>query len=92
MAQSRRLFATFAAMFLSLVVAMVSSMTVQAGSRGNYLETLNGGVAAILSSDAESAAKILDATEKELHLAQSQETEEQMRLFTVFTEKISRSI
>lgn len=76
MAQSRRLFVVLSAMILSVAVTVTSSMTVQAGSRGNYLDTLNGGVAAILSSDAESAAKILDATEKELNLVLAEEAEE----------------
>lgn len=77
MAQSRRLFVVMFAVVMMAAVTLTSSMTVQAGSRGNYLETLNGGVAAILSSDAESAAKILDATEKELNLALSLDAEEE---------------
>jgi len=66
-----------AAMGLVLSVSMIAqtSITAEAGSR-NYLNELNGGVAAILESNSTDTAEIINATAKELNITLSQEEEQ----------------
>ncbi len=52
MARSRRLLVALLGMVLSLSLTVQTGMTAQAGSKRNYLDSLNGGVAAILDPGA----------------------------------------
>ena len=76
MAGSRRLLARLAALVLAFTMAMNASMSVEAGSWANYLDSFNGGVAAILNVDSNTAVEYLSATEKELNLTPPVEEEE----------------
>lgn len=84
MAKSRRLFAVLCGLVLSLSVLTLTDITAQAGSTRNYLDELNGGVAAILDSGAGSTSEIISATARELNLTitsqQAQEKEQESRL------------
>ena len=66
MARSRRLLVTVMGLVTSLSLTSVMSMTVEAGSNSNYLDSLNGGVAAILSYENENAEKLITTTKEEL--------------------------
>lgn len=72
MAKSRRLLAAVAGMVLSITLAAESGMTAQAGSNKNYLDSLNGGVAAILDPSAVNTTEIINATAQELNLTASE--------------------
>lgn len=76
MARSRRLFVALAGVGLSLGLTGVMSMSVIAGSNTNYLDSFNGGVAAILSYRTESAEELISTTEKELSQNASWDAEE----------------
>lgn len=78
MAKSRRLFVSLAGLMLSSVLALETGMTAQAGSN-NYLDNLNGGVAAILDPAATNTGDILSATARELNLP-APEPQEQLTL------------
>lgn len=52
MARSRRLLVALTGLVLSVSLAAQTGMTAQAGSKRNYLDSLNGGVAAILDPSA----------------------------------------
>ena len=76
MAKSRRLLVTISGLVLSFSLALCSSITVQAGSNRNYLNSLNGGVAAILDADSSTAAELISATAMELNFAPTTEERE----------------
>lgn len=75
MARSKGMFVALTGLLISLSVAVQSSITVQAGSK-NYLDELNGGVAAILEPSAVDTAEVLNATARELNLTFTQEEEQ----------------
>ena len=75
MARSRRLLMTVLGLTVSLSLTSVMSMTVEAGSNSNYLDSLNGGVAAILSYDNENAEKLLITTKEEISEITSNEVD-----------------
>lgn len=75
MARSKGMFVALAGLVLSLSVAMQTSITAQAGST-NYLDELNGGVAAILEPGTEDTEEIINATAKELNLTLTPEEEQ----------------
>lgn len=79
MARSKGVFTAVVTVIAALSLAMQASMTVQAGSR-NYLDELNGGVAAILDPGTTNTAEIINATAKELNLTLNQEEEKQSQL------------
>jgi len=60
---------------LSLTMTVQSGITAEAGSK-NYLNELNGGVAAILESNSVDSTEFINATAKELNLELSQEEEQ----------------
>lgn len=68
MTKSRRLLVAFWGLVVFVAMTMRTGMTAQAGSTTNYLEDLNGGVAAILDPGTQDSAEIIDATAKELNL------------------------
>ena len=76
MARSRRLLVALTGLMMSLVMVVQTGMTAQAGSTKNYLEELNGGVAAILDPASDSSAEAINATAKELNLTLIIEEEE----------------
>ncbi|MBQ7774827.1 MAG: cell wall hydrolase [Lachnospiraceae bacterium] len=76
MARSRRLFAAVMGLILSIGLTNSTSMTVEAGSNVNYLDSLSGGVAAMLSYRNENAEKLINTTEKELSQNASEDAEE----------------
>ena len=76
MARSRRLLVTLTGLVLSMSLTGVMSMSVEAGSNTNYLDSFSGGVATILSYRTESAEELISTTEKELSEKSSMEVEE----------------
>lgn len=66
MLKSKRLLVAVLGLVLSLSLTGNMSMSVEAGSNNNYPELLNGGVAAMLNMQKESAEQLMDATEKEI--------------------------
>ncbi len=66
MLKSKRLLVAVLGLVLSLSLTGGMSMSVEAGSNNNYPELLNGGVAAMLNMQKESAQQLVDATEKEI--------------------------
>lgn len=75
MARSKGMFAALTGLIVSLSLAVQASITVQAGSK-NYLDEMNGGVAAILNPGTANTTEIINATAKELNLTLSQEKEQ----------------
>lgn len=75
MARSKGVFVALTGLLVSLSVAVQSGITVQAGSK-NYLDELNGGVAAILNPGTADTAEIINATAKELNLTLTPEEEQ----------------
>lgn len=76
MARSRRLLVTTLGLVVSLSLTNVMGMSVEAGSNSNYLDSLNGGVAAMLSYHNENAEKLITTTEQELSQHTSEDVEE----------------
>lgn len=75
MAENRRLRRTLAGFVLSSVMVMAMNVTAGAGSTGNYLDEMNGGVAAILesslaakSSSTKTNTDVLDVEEEQSKL------------------------
>lgn len=72
MARSKGIFAALFGLVISLSLMMRASITVQAGSK-DYLNEMNGGVAAILDPGELNMAEIVNATAKELNITLEQE-------------------
>lgn len=79
MAKSRRWLVSLTGLVLSVIMAAQTGMTAQAGSTKNYLNDLNGGVAAVLDPSSVNSAEMINATAKELNLTFTSE-EEQSKL------------
>lgn len=79
MAKSRRLLVALAGFGLSVFMVAQTGMTAQAGSTTNYLDKLNGGVAAILDPSSSDATEIINATAKELNLTMNAPVEEEQQ-------------
>lgn len=75
MARSRRLLVALLGLILVLNLTGGMSMTVEAGSNTNYLDSMNGGVAALLSYKNENAEKLIVSTERELSQTVSENTD-----------------
>ena len=88
MARSRRLLVITLGLVASLSLSSVMSMTVEAGSNGNYLDSLNGGVAAILSYENENAEQLITTTKEEL----SQITSEEMDVSTLVMANVKNAL
>lgn len=73
MARSRRLLVTLTGLILSICLVVETGVTAQAGS--NNLESLNGGVAAIIDPSAKSYMELIDATKKETQTNKTDEAE-----------------
>ncbi len=76
MARSRWLLVVVLGLVTSLSLTNAMGMTAYAGSNTNYLDSLNGGVAALLSYRTENAEKLITTTEKELSENTSEDVEE----------------
>lgn len=76
MAKSRRLSALLTGLALTIAMFSGLDMTVQAGSNKNYLDSMNGGVAAILDPGATNTTEIINATAKELNLTEEVKQEQ----------------
>ena len=76
MAKGKRLSAVLAAVLLTGVLAGNADMTVEAGSNSDYLNSLNGGMAALLDSDTGNAEELISNTQKNLDLKAAQEEAE----------------
>ena len=68
MAKSRRLLVSLTGLVLSMSLVVNTGLTVQAGSNKNYLDSLSGGVAAILDPSTAKSMEIINATARELEL------------------------
>lgn len=79
MARSKGVLVTLTGLILSVSMAVQMGITAQAGSK-NYLDDLNGGVAAILDPGTADTAEIINATAKELNLTLSQKEEHKSKL------------
>lgn len=66
MLKSKRLLVAVLGLALSLTLNGTMSMSVEAGSNDNYPQLLNGGVAAMLNMQEDTAKQLMDTTEKEL--------------------------
>lgn len=76
MIKSRRLLVVLTGLMMSFIMVAHTGMSVQAGSTKNYLEELNGGVAAILDPAFDNSADVINATAKELNLSLTIKKEE----------------
>ncbi len=76
MARSRRLLVSLSGMMFAFIMLVSTGMTAQAGSTKNYLDVLNGGVAAILDPSTDNTAEIINATAKELNLTLEKKEEQ----------------
>jgi len=80
MAKSRRFLALLTGLALSVILVTQAGITVQAGDNKNYMDTINGGVAAILDPSATNTGDVINATAKELNLTVSENNKEQSSL------------
>ena len=79
MARSKGVLVLLAGLMISMTLALQTGITAEAGSK-NYLDDLNGGVAAILDSGSAKATAAINATAKELNLDLTAEKEEESSL------------
>ena len=85
MAKSRRRLSVLTGLMVAFILVLTADMTVQAGS--NYLESLNGGVAAILEPGTKNSSRIINDTAKKLNLTLEDEAEEESDLVMVNVKK-----
>lgn len=79
MARSRGVLVSLAGFILSVSMAAQTGITAQAGSK-NYLDDVNGGVAAILDPGTADTTEIINATARELNLTLAQEEKQKSTL------------
>ncbi len=75
MARSKGVFVRLLGLVLSISIVAQTSITAEAGSK-NYLDEMNGGVAAILEPGTLDSAEIINATARELNLTLTSEEEQ----------------
>lgn len=73
MAKSSKLSLALVGLMISLGLATAVSMTVHADSNKGYLDTLNGGVSAILDPGATNTTKVINATARQISNAKEEE-------------------
>ncbi len=76
MAKGKRLSAVLAGVLLIGALAGNAGMTVEAGSNSDYLNSMSGGIAALLDSNPENAEELISTTQKSLDLKAAQEEEQ----------------
>lgn len=76
MAKGKRLSAILAGVLLIGALAGNADMTVEAGGNSDYLNSMSGGMAALLDSDTENAEELINTTQKNLDLKAAQEEEQ----------------
>lgn len=76
MAKGKRLSAVLAGLLLMGVLAGHADMTVEAGGNSDYLNSMSGGIAALLDSNPENAEELISTTQKSLDLKAAQEEEQ----------------
>mgnify|MGYP001048593070 FL=1 len=76
MAKGKRLSAFLAGVLLMGALAGNADMTVEAGSNSDYLNSLSGGMAALLDSNTGNAEELISTTQKSLDLKAAQEEEQ----------------
>ncbi len=76
MAKGKRLSAFLAVVLLMGALAGNAGMTVEAGGNSDYLNSLSGGMAALLDSNTGSAEELINTTQRSLDLKAAQEEEE----------------
>lgn len=73
MAKGKRLSAVLAGLLLMGVLAGNADMTVEAGGNSDYLNSLSGGMAALLDSNPGNAEELISTTQRDLDLKAAQE-------------------
>lgn len=73
MAKGKRLSAVLAGLLLMGVLAGHADMTVEAGGNSDYLNSLSGGMAALLDSNPGNAEELISTTQRDLDLKAAQE-------------------
>lgn len=73
MARSRRLLVALTGIVLSVIMTVQTGMTVQAGSNKDYLDSLNGGVAALIDPSTTNTTVIMNATAVKMNYAPEEE-------------------
>lgn len=76
MAKSRRLLVSLTGLLLSVCMLVETGVTAQAGSNKSFLDSMNGGVAAILDPSATNTTEIVKATANELQITFTDEEEQ----------------
>ena len=76
MAKGKRLSAVLAGVLLIGALAGNAGMTVEAGDTSDYLNSLSGGMAALLDSNTGNAEELISTTQKNLDLKAAQEEEQ----------------
>ena len=76
MAKGKRLSAVLAGVLLIGALAGNAGMTVEAGGNSDYLNSLSGGIAALLDSNTGNAEELINTTQKSLDLKAAQEEEQ----------------
>ncbi len=76
MAKGKRLSAVLAGVLLIGALAGNAGMTVEAGDNSDYLNSLSGGIAALLDSNTGNAEELISTTQKNLDLKAAQEEEQ----------------
>ena len=73
MAKGKRLSAVLAGILLMGILAGNADMSVEAGGNSDYLNSLSGGMAALLDSNTGNAEELINTTQKDLDLKAAQE-------------------
>lgn len=73
MAKGKRLSAVLAGVLLMGILAGNADMTVEAGGNSDYLNSLSGGMAALLDSNSGNAEELISTTQRDLDLKAAQE-------------------
>lgn len=80
MAKSRKLLKSAMGLLLSAALFMQADIGAEADGRKAYLDSLNGGISAILDPNATNTAEIISATAQELNLNLGEDKEEESTL------------
>ncbi len=73
MAKSRKLLVSAVSMMLSVIMFLNTDMVAEAGSKKTYLDSVSGGISAILDPGTTNTSQIISATAQELNLTIGEE-------------------